>query len=42
MTDMNKIRLVLFDLNNRIVGHYLAAIDRILSMHDKGLRDRHE
>jgi hypothetical protein len=27
-TEVNGIRLVVFDMNNMIFGHYLAAIDR--------------
>jgi hypothetical protein len=30
MNEMNRICLVLFAMNNRIFGPYLAAIDRIL------------
>jgi hypothetical protein len=30
ITEMNRTCLVLYDMNNRIFGPYLAAIDRIL------------
>jgi hypothetical protein len=30
ITEMNRIRLILFDTSNRMFGLYLAAIDRIL------------
>jgi hypothetical protein len=30
ITDTNRMRLVLFDMQNRTLGPYLAAIDRIL------------
>jgi hypothetical protein len=37
-TEMSSIRLVLFDINNRIRGPYLAAIDRIPSAGGRGRR----